>query len=577
MAFIQKLMDGVIDNLKTMWPKLNSNFENLNNELAEHAAADVAINQRLDTILQGNSETKDPELTDIQYPDPSYTPDREINSAGDMTRDMQKKFSEQLADVAQANMQVVINIKSPPHPLTPAIGDGSDEITTLTAIFDYIDSIGGGTVKFTDGIYGVSSPINIPSNTTLEYSGNAWIKALAPMPHLLYIGGDRENIKAYNPQLDCNNQAGINGIGIGGNPLSSGIITKDIIIDGGIIKNAVCQPDSESLNAGGGKGVMTERGVLNAKINNITVKNCTYGLGSQGDTVNIAEAVEYNNCYVEECMIGLFSISLDDGGDPIRGNTPDGFDCSFNNIKLKNCGLSNSEYYTGSGTPTGLDGGVIVLERSKFNSFNNIICINSSSYGKIGGFIRGSGKNVKFNNLTFYGDAKALYYHRPAENLLPITAALFDIQSSSNEVNTLIHKGTIDYVLCSEYSYANLLVYFNLNNISIEGVTIKMLETISMFRSDSKASIINITTQEIIEATFNTIYSYLNTFLGSNVERRANRLETRGSVNISHGRWDSGHLELGVYHIWIDMSGRLRIKNSAPTSDTDGTIVGTQS
>jgi hypothetical protein len=32
----------------------------------------------------------------------------------------------------------------------------------------------------------------------------------------------------------------------------------------------------------------------------------------------------------------------------------------------------------------------------------------------------------------------------------------------------------------------------------------------------------------------------------------------------------------GTYSLWVDSSGRLRIKSTAPTSDTDGTVVGTQ-
>lgn len=35
-------------------------------------------------------------------------------------------------------------------------------------------------------------------------------------------------------------------------------------------------------------------------------------------------------------------------------------------------------------------------------------------------------------------------------------------------------------------------------------------------------------------------------------------------------------LTIGVYQLWVDANGRLRIKGGAPTSDTDGTIVGTQ-
>lgn len=39
----------------------------------------------------------------------------------------------------------------------------------------------------------------------------------------------------------------------------------------------------------------------------------------------------------------------------------------------------------------------------------------------------------------------------------------------------------------------------------------------------------------------------------------------------------SAPLVMGAYYLWVDSSGRLRIKSSAPGSDTDGTIVGTQS
>lgn len=42
------------------------------------------------------------------------------------------------------------------------------------------------------------------------------------------------------------------------------------------------------------------------------------------------------------------------------------------------------------------------------------------------------------------------------------------------------------------------------------------------------------------------------------------------------GAWNTTHLVMGIYHLWVDSSNRLRIKNSTPTSDTDGTVVGTQ-
>lgn len=41
------------------------------------------------------------------------------------------------------------------------------------------------------------------------------------------------------------------------------------------------------------------------------------------------------------------------------------------------------------------------------------------------------------------------------------------------------------------------------------------------------------------------------------------------------GSWQMP-LILGANYLWLDASSRLRVKTSAPTSDTDGTIVGTQ-
>lgn len=43
------------------------------------------------------------------------------------------------------------------------------------------------------------------------------------------------------------------------------------------------------------------------------------------------------------------------------------------------------------------------------------------------------------------------------------------------------------------------------------------------------------------------------------------------------GGWSNGHVVMGGYHLWVDTSGRLRIKAGAPTSSTDGAVVGGQS
>lgn len=50
-----------------------------------------------------------------------------------------------------------------------------------------------------------------------------------------------------------------------------------------------------------------------------------------------------------------------------------------------------------------------------------------------------------------------------------------------------------------------------------------------------------------------------------------------GNLVCDSSAWDGPHIVLDPYHIWVDGTGDLRIKSGAPSSDTDGTVVGTQS
>lgn len=54
------------------------------------------------------------------------------------------------------------------------------------------------------------------------------------------------------------------------------------------------------------------------------------------------------------------------------------------------------------------------------------------------------------------------------------------------------------------------------------------------------------------------------------------RMEAGNSFKVD-GTWNGGMLRFGDYRLWVDSTGDLRIKNGAPSSDTDGTVVGTQS
>ncbi len=65
--------------------------------------------------------------------------------------------------------------------------------------------------------------------------------------------------------------------------------------------------------------------------------------------------------------------------------------------------------------------------------------------------------------------------------------------------------------------------------------------------------------------------------------RRARRVDLAinydGRINaapVYESAWNATHIKMGTYHLWIDTSGRLRVKNGVPVSATDGTVVGLQ-
>ena len=58
-------------------------------------------------------------------------------------------------------------------------------------------------------------------------------------------------------------------------------------------------------------------------------------------------------------------------------------------------------------------------------------------------------------------------------------------------------------------------------------------------------------------------------------EQRDRELEDYLAATLGDGTWEAP-LRLGANRLWVDSTGDLRIKATAPTSDTDRTVVGTQ-
>jgi hypothetical protein len=68
-------------------------------------------------------------------------------------------------------------------------------------------------------------------------------------------------------------------------------------------------------------------------------------------------------------------------------------------------------------------------------------------------------------------------------------------------------------------------------------------------------------------------YTYV---LGGNVSALQHTPTAVSALRTQAQGWERPPLLLGDYFIWVDNGGKLRMKRSRPTSDSDGTLVGTQ-
>jgi len=113
---------------------------NLAQEVINRKSAVQAVDNRVDQIIQGGGPDKDAELVDIRTPDPSYTPQRTINVAGDLTRDMQSQFVAHKAETVTG----LANVKS-----FGAKGDGvTDDTAAIQAAINT-----GKSVYLPPGVY----------------------------------------------------------------------------------------------------------------------------------------------------------------------------------------------------------------------------------------------------------------------------------------------------------------------------------------------------------------------------------------------------------------------------------------
>ncbi|PAF31853.1 right-handed parallel beta-helix repeat-containing protein [Paenibacillus sp. 7516] len=272
MAEIQNIL--LNEKLRVSNPKINQNFQNINDQLTSHlestdahSAGNISyIGQATGTNAKEAIDNTHKRISEIVAQ--SGDDNTEIVDArGGYTvlGDRINYIDEQLSDLAY-------NVKN-----FGAIGDGvTDDTISIQAAIDAASTAGGGTVYFpplgTDEHYIVSS-ILIPSDINLQGSKGSRIKQIndPDLGNLVQIATGAKNIKVDGLELDANKSNGSTGHGIG---FSANV--SEVIISNNIVRNATIDC------------IHTEDGNFNVKIiNNSCFDAGRIGIAMNGNSKNI--------------------------------------------------------------------------------------------------------------------------------------------------------------------------------------------------------------------------------------------------------------------------------------------------
>ncbi|WP_273125865.1 hypothetical protein [Bacillus weihaiensis] len=289
----------------------------------------------------------------------------------------------------------------------------------------------------------------------------------------------------------------------------------------------------------------------------------------------------------------------------------------FVNVKSWNNGMNETTLTYGRGIVMNNCQGVMISGESQANLRDGIvmngckICsvnVNSELNGARNGLVVANTSAIVLENSDYNSINITTRNRRGTEEPQDYALKFVDncsynqifVSGTSMKMGSMLDNGTTNKqrnsinILCdlSNYTLAN---YSNFNaNVAGIGVTpnsqISPLWVVSNASENYQGTLIQrITENTNLDNTLITLEGKTQDGSGvskldikSNIVNKqvifnmnGNTARYTGSVKIDGGGWNTYRMILGNYHLWVDSIGKLRIKNGAPTSDTDGAIVGT--
>jgi hypothetical protein len=325
----------------------------------------------------------------------------------------------------------VVNVKD-----FGAVGDGvADDRNKIISALNYAASA-NKKLYIPDGIYACSDWIPLPDKIKLEFSSAAQWKLTNSTALGGFVCGGYDINLNFVPftdatitgiNLDCNNIAGENGF--------NAVNANGVRVNNPQIYNTLFDPIKL-----GGRAFQFEGGIIESVvIQSPYIENCSIGINSQADAnggTEIARFISYFDVVMRNVDVP-FNI---DGqfANPELG-IPTNMSTFVDGVNLYNCGKLT---YSGS-NPIGA--GIICGDRGYGLKIENLRLLNSSAYGGIGGFVRGTLFGVQIENVKL-----EIPYTIALFNFTPVTfgsPSMASFASTINANNIIANLTNLDYVV----------------------------------------------------------------------------------------------------------------------------------
>jgi len=464
-----------------------------------------------------------------------------------------------------------------------AVGDGvANDTTAIQSVFDALDTRGGGTVYLPTGNYVIQSYISIPDDTTIYGDGDGSIFRI-PSGEIAGLQGKDWSTVAARTGIVINNirvkyaapltlaQGDLQSGAYKGHAIrfrnSTHVIVDRVFIDNAPL-SGVDFSGCANVSVTNSYGVTAGQGVVTA--------TSTVGIVVSDNIFRPKDYVNNNTTSIYSTKRTGVDVGESSTDVTITGNVI--YDAYYgiylrDDVERLTC--------TGNTIKNTTDGIAAVIETGTYPLSYSIISNNVINVASRTGIDVWSTRNcvISGNTVTSASNNGIRALSGNADLLISgNTISLCGYNGISNTNTSNVRIAILNntcYRNGSGGTYAGIYSTGDARIISnvCHDDSSSQLQTYGIWHNSANTPTVD------GNVCFQNLTTQINIAAGNarGINQEGYDIKSVGATLVEVGSaWDSRHLLMGTYHLWVDASGVFRIKSGAPTSDTDGTVVGTQ-